>query len=272
MARRQGVLLLLCGVVFLVLALVGAFDPVKSLARGVMQWPTTGAVAIGESISTTSQLWKIGRLPSENAQLRAEVEQWKNRAHDVERLQQENEDLRAQLAFTEERGVSTVLARVAGRSAFADIQVVVVDAGSEDGVEKGQAVISPHGSLVGRVFTVSRYTSEVLLLTDANSAVDAVIQETGDRGIVEGDRGLGLNMSLLPSQSDPQPHQMVATSGASGLFPAGLLIGTIVGSSTSHTTLFNEAQLELAADIESLRTMFILVSSSVPVDAQDTAQ
>ncbi len=86
--------------------------------------------------------------------------------------------------------------------------------------------VKTHQGVVGKIYIAAQSSSEVLLLTDSLSAVDAYVQRTRERGIVKGD-GEQCIMDYLEKGSDIMVGDKVVTSGKDGFFPKGILIGTV---------------------------------------------
>ena len=86
-------------------------------------------------------------------------------------------DLRSHLSGT------VITASIIANSATTWFQSCLLDKGSADGVRKGMAVVTPLG-VIGQVVAVTARTAKVLLLTDANSGIDVLVQRTRSRGIV----------------------------------------------------------------------------------------
>jgi rod shape-determining protein MreC len=115
--------------------------------------------------------------------------------------------------------------------------------------------------LIGKVTTVSDSISVVLLISDENCRVAAKVEGSREQGIVSGERvttGLTprLNLNFLSRQADLKPGQKVYTSGVGGVFPSGLLIGSV---KTFHVReLDGQAQLTPAVDLSHLEDVFVV--------------
>ena len=110
-------------------------------------------------------------------------------------------------------------------------RTVTINRGREDGVETDMPVVTDEG-LVGKTTTVSANISVVLLVSDENCRVAATVEGTREQGIVTGERVAGavapmLDLNFLSKQANLKPGQKVYTSGVGGVFPSGLLVGTV---------------------------------------------
>lgn len=187
------------------------------------------------------------RLVEENAKLR----EWYQRALV---LQSENESLQTLLNIKLPPQHTFVTARIIADSGNTYAHTVLVLAGADSGIEKGQAVLSGDG-LLGRVIAAGDTTARVLLMTDINARVPVMIEGGNIRAIAA---GTGDNTPLLvhlPPGAVPQEGQRVITSGHGGLFPFGLPVGTVVKEDGSWA-------VRLFADVD--RTEHVrIVSTSV---------
>ncbi len=107
------------------------------------------------------------------------------------------------------------------------VRALLLNVGSERGVRKGQAAVSGDG-LVGRVAEVGERSARVLLITDLNSRIPVVIQETRVRAILAGDNTNRPRLIYLSANSDLAEGQRVVTSGHGGAFPPGVPVGRVV--------------------------------------------
>lgn len=138
----------------------------------------------------------------------------------------ENERLRDLLLFKSRISYPLLSANVIASSpSITRPEVVVIDRGKDDGVVEGMPVATASG-VVGRVLVVAHASSEVMLITDELSAVDAYVLRTRARGVVKGS-AKGCVMHYLSDPSDVVESDMILSSGRDGFFPKGLIIGIV---------------------------------------------
>jgi len=167
-------------------------------------------------------------IDTKKENLKLQLENKKLRQKTVELLEAElqNERLRKLLQFKESTTHDTVTANVIGGSpSLLRKEVVIIDKGAKSGITEGMPVASYDG-IVGRIHLVGNRNSEVLLITDPLSAVDAYIHRTRARGIVKG-TGNGCVMDYIENNTDLSRGDKVISSGKDGYFPKGVLIGTV---------------------------------------------
>jgi rod shape-determining protein MreC len=175
------------------------------------------------------------RLREENARLL----QWQDLA---QRLESENEELRQMLHFEPQGVRGYITGRVIANSGGAFLRNVLIDVGDRQGVERGQAALGGEG-VAGRVTEVGSRASRVLLLTDLNSRVPVVIEDTRERAVLAGDNTSRPRLLYLPEKSAIQVGDHVVTAGSGGIFPPGLPVGAVSSIDGGVVRVEPEAEL-----------------------------
>ena len=132
----------------------------------------------------------------------------------------------------------------------------LLDKGSADGVRKGMAVVTPLG-VVGQVVAVTARTAKVLLLADPNSGVDVLVQRTRARGIVSGSLDNGTILKYVKRSEDIQEGDRLVTSGFDGVFPKGMVVGTVIKVRKQTLGLFQHIEVMPAVNLA--RTEEVLI-------------
>ena len=122
-------------------------------------------------------------------------------------------------------------------------KTAILDKGYRDGFYVDMPIIQPQG-LVGRVISVSANTSQVLLITDVNSAVPAIVENRRIRGIIKGLENGKLSFDYVRSDEEIKPGDRIVTSGLLEIFPKGLLIGTVRSIKRPEHKMFAEIIVE----------------------------
>lgn len=198
----------------------------------------------------------VFRRPAEVERLQAQVELLAERVVRFEEVEQENARLRELLAFRQRLAGDLLAASVIGRDATGVARTLTIDRGERDGVTKGAAVLAPAG-VVGQVFLAGAHAARVLLITDHNSGLDAVVQRTRARGIVEGTLADGCGLKFVKRTEDLQPGDVVVTSGVDGIFPRGLAIGQLTSVDKRGQGLFQYASVRPFVDFERLEEVLV---------------
>ena len=174
---------------------------------------------------------EFDQLKAENEQLKQQISENEQLVRDAQLAIEENNQLRAQAGQPERaRSLTTVSAEVIGRNPGDWAETLTLDKGSSHGVEKGDLVTTIDG-MVGFVSEVTGNTCEVTTVTDIEMQCGALITRTRETAIAEGDYDLmakgELRLSYLSEDSKTVVGDTVETSGRGGVFPKGIMIGTV---------------------------------------------
>jgi rod shape-determining protein MreC len=195
---------------------------------------------------------------AENEALRAEIDLLKLKHAELAEAALEAGRLRRLLGFRERVGFTVVPASVIGADVSGWFRTITIDRGSAGGLERGMVVVTPDG-IVGRTHSVAGRSAKVLLITDANSSVDALVQRTRARGIVAGRVTPALEMRYIHRTEDVQVGDAVVTSGIGGIFPKGLPIGLVV-SVEKTTGMFQAVGVSPAVDLSKLEEVLVITA------------
>jgi len=176
-------------------------------------------------------------------------------------LEAENNTLRASLEFQQRSVYQLLSARVIRENPSAWWHTIQIDRGERDGLIPEMPVLTEKG-LVGKISTVAPNTATVLLLLDESCQVAALVDNTTEQGILGGSRtGDALSPTLLlrflAKSADIRPGQAVVSSGAGGVFPPGIPLGTI--RTFRIRELNAEAEVDPAVDFSKLDSVFIVI-------------
>jgi rod shape-determining protein MreC len=206
---------------------------------------------------------------SENERLRAENDRLRQQLAQYTTAARQNAELRRLLKFRrgptfpgDYRGVS---ASIIGRTPGQFERVVVVAAGSGDGIAVNDPVVTPDG-LVGKVTKVARDTAQVTLLTDETSAVSALDLGTNADGIVRHGLSSGdsLVMDRVTKDKVVERGDVVITAGwrsgkLASIYPRGILIGVVTSVGQLDTDIYKQIEVDPFVDFSSLDSLTVLV-------------
>lgn len=193
------------------------------------------------------------RLREQNARLR----QWEAVAR---RLEQENDRFRAFLGVTRDQASSSVITRIIGDSGGSYVRAALLNGGRRDGVREGQAVVGARG-LVGHVVAVGRNSARALLLTDLNSRIPVMVEDSGFRAILTGNNSTMPRLSFLEVGAQVRPGDRIVTSGDGGLLPPGIAVGQVVASGAGD-------RVKLFADADRLEFVRVLTYVAPAVETE----
>ncbi len=154
----------------------------------------------------------------------------------------ENADLRNLLKFSKTSTKPPVIAHVLASTPDAGNHTILIDRGSDDGLQADLPIVVGDGIVVGKIFKLKKTTSIALLLTDSRSRIGAAVSNAArTQGLVQGERGLSLDMQLIPQNEAIAAGDLVVTSGIEPQIPQGLVIGRVQDVQTEERNPFKTA-------------------------------
>ena len=199
---------------------------------------------------------------SENERLQEEVETLRAAVAEELTTQAENDELRALLDMRRGRifpkDVEFVPARVIARSTTAWYSTVTIDVGSDDGVAQFDAVVNGQG-LVGRIESVKATASQVQLLTDQQSYVDAMVVPGLAEGLVAGSVTGTVSLQYAAKSEEIKTGQFVVTSGRQGsIFVRGIPIGQVESVGSQEVELYQSVTVRPSVDFRKLDVVMVV--------------
>ncbi len=207
-------------------------------------------------------LWRryfaLVHAAKENEELRREVARLKGQLTQQEELRLANQRLRGLLKLKAALSYPLVAAEVVAVDPTDHFRTAVINAGAKSGVKRLMPVVQVQGA-VGRVVWTSPNYAKVLLLTDPNSAVDVIVQRSRVRGIVEGAGKGTLRLKYILHNDDVAPGDKLVSSGAAGVFPKGILVGTVRSVKKEPKGVFQVVEVEPAVDFSRLEEVLVIL-------------
>lgn len=281
LARRRGIAFTILIAITLLLMAFSANPYIQEFQRGLSfaLRPFQGAIAdVAESAAgVAGAVSEIDQLRSENAALRDQNERLENENARLEAVRLENEQLTALMQLQGGLDHETVAVRVIGRETLETRRVVILDRGSDDGIERGDVVIVQGGALAGRVTDVGPTFAKVTLISDSTSIVVGQLLGTGASGEVVGQAGGVLVMRNVDSAVPIGIDEEVFTAGIEvngGIrspYPKGLVIGSVVDVQRDANDVVQTAFLAPAANLDSFELALVITDYEgglPPVDEQ----
>jgi rod shape-determining protein MreC len=139
---------------------------------------------------------------------------------------------------------------------------ITINKGSADGISAGMAVMSSMGA-VGKVKRTSRHFSVITSLLNINLRVSGLLKRTGHFGTIQwnGRDPQIVDFDFIPRHVKPVVGDTVITSGYSGVFPEGIVIGTIEEIELMDETPFYEMKVKLVQDFHKLSFVTVIKSN-----------
>lgn len=205
-----------------------------------------------------------GVLLNQMEQLRQENERLRVVQMQADAVKLENDRLRQMIQLKPQTAWKPRLAKVVGRDPANWWRTVQIDLGSADGLKVNLPVMTSQG-LVGRIYAVGQHRALVVLIGSPECRVAAVVEKSRENGVVGPSASAAIldpnlvELSYLTRNSKLEPGQLVYTSGLGGIFPQGILVGSIVDTQTVEHGLYVEARLKLAVNVNQLEEVWVLL-------------
>jgi len=282
---RHKSLVLLAGVVVLQVLLLAVQIRRDSQGRLIRVW-TVGAVSpferagvygVGRIRGTWNHYFALQNTSRDNEQLRRENDTLKMQIAQLQSKAAEADRLALLLNFHKSHeDVPMIGARVIGASAGTASQTIDLDRGERDGIRRNMGVITPDG-VVGKVVEAYQGTSQVLLLTDKDSGVGAMLADSRIQSPVGGTGEPLLTMKYVANDDTVNIGQRVVTSGMDRIFPRDLPVGTVAEIKSGNP--FKMIRVRPAANLERLEEVIVLLTlrplelkkESAPANPQSAA-
>lgn len=209
--------------------------------------------------TTSSDIWRsyfyLRGVRQENRELRDQIEQLRLEQVRLKQDADQAHRLQALLGFKEQFIAKTTAAQVIGSSGSEQSRIVYIDKGSRDGIQPDMAVISADG-VVGKVITVFKGTSQVLLINDQQSGVGTILEQSRLQGVLKGKASGELTIDKIMTEEEVKPGDTVLTSGGDQIFPKGLRVGTI--DKVSKGPEFLQVSVKPAAVLSHLEEVLVI--------------
>lgn len=263
------IVIVLLVVSFVFLALSSRKTLPDSSASSTLSLPVVGPLQqrARNFFSAISSVWQTYfysvRQAREAEDLRSALALAKQKENYYQELAMANERLRQFLNFAEDEIGAVLVAEVVGKDPSPWFKSFVINRGAADGVRLGLPVVAPDG-IVGQIIEVTGRYSRVLLITDRMSGVDALIQRTRARGVVNGEGGAVCSFSYVLRRQDIQKNDVIVSSGLDRVYPKGLRVGTVEGFEQNDDGLFQKIEVQPYVDFDRIEEVMILLA---PEDA-----
>jgi rod shape-determining protein MreC len=209
----------------------------------------------------------------ENEALREENQRLKLRLAQLETQAAEASRLASLLAFRDAYpNHPMVFARVIGAASDSGMRVIFINRGESDGIAKDMPVITPDG-IVGKVLQVFSGTAQVLLMTDKESGVGAMLENSRTQGVVRGSGEPTVSLDYIVNEQEVAVGERVLTSGQDRVFPKGLPVGTVLSAEPRRELRnpFQRIVVRPSARLDRLEEVIVLLTREELVPAQPRA-
>lgn len=247
----------------------GMMGPVAEFFQTVSRPVREATVFLDQNASHWyGQAARYESLLAENQALQEELANLREEARKGQKATRENVLLRELLGLRQARqDFRFESARILSPSANNWSGTLTIDKGSRQGIVLQQCVVDSTGALVGTIGEVGANHALVYLLTDSSFQMGGEVVSTGEAGLLTGTFSPAGEGSLLLTQlgrdSTVAPGDEVTTLSAQGVYPSGLLAGTVSRVEEDPSGLTRTAYLTPTVSLSALRQVFIITDYTV---------
>ena len=215
----------------------------------------------------------------ENKELKKRLDELAQLEVNVQLLAKENAELRDILDKEDTlRDFKPIQATVIARNADRWEELLIINKGKTNGIEKNMAVVTANG-LIGKVKSTQQFTATVQLLSamDPTNRISAEILRGEDEsiyGTIEGydEKRELLKLKRIPNDAEVKKGQLVVTSGMGGIFPAGLPIGEVVDVEPDEFGLNQTAYVKPGANLYDIKDVIVVEREMIQPETKDAEE
>ena len=229
--------------------------PITHLIAPIASW-VRGSTASDSTLNAMSKSALIAEVES----LREQRLHWEVAVANASTTARMCDDLVRTVSLRNRYASFRVLgANVLGTGTSFDTSLLLVDQGTEAGVQIGDTVLTTEGALVGTVHTVSNQSAYIRTLAHPASAISGASVEQGTLvGLVRGQFGLSTQLTLIPKAAQLRQGSLIQTAGMDQAIPPGIVIGSVEGLEEEPNTELLRASIQVRYAQENLRQVMIL--------------
>jgi rod shape-determining protein MreC len=207
----------------------------------------------------------------ENKALEAQVRQLREELNSAQEQAAQDSQIRATFGVPAQLAYHKIAANVIARDASIWFRRLTIDRGSNDGVKMSMPVTTA-GGIVGRVVALGPNFAEVQLITDHHAGAGAMLQKSRDMGVVKGLDNGRCELRDVPSGRDIQVGEVVESTGLDGIYPKGLMLGTIESVEDDPNAPWHRLIVKPSAPLDRLEYVMVLLVDQRDLKAQETVK
>jgi len=210
-------------------------------------------------------------LLEENEQLKRERLSTNVQLQRLASAEAENRRLRALMDSAERLAERVLVAGILSVDLDPYRQRIVIDKGERHGVYRGQPLLDAFG-VVGQVTHTNLFSSEAILVSDADHALPVEVNRNGLRSVAlgSGDENK-LVLSTLPNNADIEVGDLLVSTGLGGTFPPGYPVGEVTSVKRNLGESFAMVAVEPSAALNRSREV-LLVWTDTPAPADSNTE
>lgn len=232
--------------------IVGVTSPIQS----VISW------SLEKIASSFENYIYLLHTHQDNLALLDENRKLHNTIAGLRETEQENIRLKKLLSFEEKFNLKSVVARVIAKDVSTEFRSIRLNRGESSGIRRNMAVVTDEG-IVGRIWRTTSNTSDVVTILDLLSAVDAIVERSRARGIVEGLTDEACQLKYVLRTDDIQPGDILISSGLGGIFPKGMAVGSVSRVNRKTYGITQEVEVKPSVDFSKLEEVLVVLNGEI---------
>lgn len=225
--------------------------PLQWLANQPIEWYEYGSAFLQSQVYLLNE---NQRLVQENAHL-------KMQAHYTQTQQKELHDLKALMLLQDHNLKITTAAEVISDGKEPLSTRIIINKGSRDGVQQGDAVVDQYG-LLGQISQAHPLTAEVTMLTDSNIIIPVMVARTHVRSLAHGGSG-DISLRYFPTDADLRIGDLLITSGIDSVYPAGIPVATVTQTGRNAGTPYYRVDLKPMSAMQQSKYVLVLPQTTL---------
>jgi rod shape-determining protein MreC len=216
------------------------------------------------SVSFLSRSWHdyldLRQVRQENRRLQGQVVEYQQLIIHYQEKLKATERRRVLDELQGALNLPAVRAKIIGADATLWYNSRIIDQGSAAGITRDCAVLSPEG-ILGRIVHLSRHSSVMQLITDADSGTGVFLEKSRAQGILRGEGRPSGFVEFIRSSEQVAVGEKVLTSGLDQIYPKGLLAGYVCEVLPTKQ-IFQQIRVTVAVPIETTEDVLIILKKT----------
>lgn len=204
-----------------------------------------------------ASIFNSRHLKSQVVELEKQNSELSNKILRIEQLEKENEALRQALGVELNKDIKLQMAEITAKDVANDF--ILIDKGSDNGLSEGMAAITNEKVVVGKIVSVFKNYSQIMLISNKKSSFDAQVEDKDITGVLRGTGKASVILDLIPREKDISAGNLIKTSNITGVFPPNLLVGWIKKVNKNDVESIQQAEIELGFDIKNTNYLFVVI-------------
>jgi rod shape-determining protein MreC len=214
-----------------------------------------------------SRIWagftELTQVRDELMKTRDKLQKYESMTDEMSEIKRENDRLRGLLGMKERVEYNSIPASIISKDPDNWFRTIIINKGSIDGIKENMPVIAYQGgqkAVVGTIIEVRRSISRIAPIISPTVRIGVKLQESRFPGLLSGYSGNSnlCRMDYISRAAYIKFKDMVITSGQGGVFPAGLVVGSVIKSYSLESSAYQRAIVEPVIDYNLVEDVFVI--------------